>query len=366
MKKVLIVFNYMQPADGVCRTAISFANALAELNEYEITFVPMFKLDKKMIPLLNPSIKVRKVLKIPYIRGIDRLTSKLPPKWIYKSIVKKEKFDIEFGYCWRNPTIAIANSLNKDAKHIIYTHGYNNASKYYPLADLVIAISTKNAKRISEEVNGRVPVIQFTNMYNEEKILKNAEETPSFTKNYDKFLFVTCSRLSEEKGYLRMLESAKKIKDEGYDFNIWMIGDGPERNNIEEYIKNNNLKETVTLVGNQMNPFPYMKQGDCMICSSFSEGYSTVCVESCILGVPVLSTDISGADDIINKAKAGKIVSNDEKGTYEGMKYFLDHPEKVNEWKETLKTTRTSFYKENGMKELKKLMRTIENIEHKE
>lgn len=366
MKRVLIVFNYMQPADGVCRTAISFANALAELNEYEITFVPMFKLDKRMLPLLNPKIKVRKVLKIPYIRGIDRLTSKLPPKWIYKSIVKKEKFDIEFGYCWRNPTIAIANSQNKDAKHIIYTHGYNDASKYYPLADLVIAISSKNAKRISGEVNGSVPVIQFTNMYNEEKILKNSQETPSFTKNKDKFLFITCSRLSSEKGFLRMLEGAKKLKEEGYKFDIWMIGDGPERNNIESYIKDNDLSGVVTLLGNQMNPFPYMKQGDCMICSSFEEGYSTVCVESCILEVPVLSTDISGADDIIGRAKAGKIVSNDEKGIYEGMKYFLDNPQKVKEMKETLKTTKTSFYKENGMKELKELMKTIENIKRKE
>ena len=356
----------MQPADGVCRTAISFANALAELNEYEITFVPMFKLDKRMLPLLNPKIKVRKVLKIPYIRGIDRLTSKLPPKWIYKSIVKKEKFDIEFGYCWRNPTIAIANSQNKDAKHIIYTHGYNDASKYYPLADLVIAISSKNAKRISGEVNGSVPVIQFTNMYNEEKILKNSQETPSFTKNEDKFLFITCSRLSSEKGFLRMLEGAKKLKEEGYKFDIWMIGDGPERNNIESYIKDNNLSDVVTLLGNQMNPFPYMKQGDCMICSSFEEGYSTVCVESCILEVPVLSTDISGADDIIGRAKAGKIVSNDEKGIYDGMKYFLDNPQKVKEMKETLKTTKTSFYKENGMKELKELMKTIENIKRKE
>lgn len=365
MKKVCLVFNYMQPADGVCRTAISFANLLVELNEYEVTLIVLFKLDKELLKTLDPRIKVRKVLKIPYIKGIDRLTSYLPPSWIYKAALKKEKYDIEFGYCWKNPTIAISNSLNKDAKHIIYTHGYSEGTKYYSKADLVIAISTKNVNRITDDVKGAVEVKRFSNIYDEKRILENAEKEPPYKRDSDKFLFVTSGRMSSEKGYARMLEAANRLLKEGYDFNIWMIGDGPDRKALESYIEQEKIGNNVKILGSQINPFSLMKQGDTLICSSFNEGYSTVCVESCILEVPVLSTDISGADDIIGEAEAGKIVENSLEGIYNGMKYMLEHQDEVKEFKETLKKTKTKFYKENGKKRLIELMETINNLEVK-
>ena len=365
MKKVCIVTNHLQSGDGVCRAVINFANTLAELGKYDITLFVLFKFDERYLALFDKKIKTKHVFKIPCFKGLDRITSWWPPKLLYKKITKNEKFDIEIGFCWKNPTIAISNSINKEAKHLIYTHGYSEGSKYYSKADMIVAISSENVKRISEDINHSVPVVRFSNIFDEKGIMLQSEAAATISKSKTKPLFITVGRLSSEKGYMRMLEAALKLTNEGYRFNVWVVGDGPEKDIMNKYIIDNGLTRVVTMLGNQMNPYPYIKQADTLICSSFTEGYSTVCVESCILEVPVLTTKISGASDIIGDAEAGKIVDNSLDGIYEGMKYILENPEKVKSWKEKLKTSKVKFYKESRKKDLDNLLIKLEELPNK-
>ena len=352
-KKILIATNHLQNGCGVFRTLTSFANTLAEEDKYDITICFMLRFDKSVLPNLSKKIKIKRAFHIPCFRGYDRLQSFLPGKFLYNRVARKEKYDLEIAYCWRNPTKAIASSTNKEAKHLLYTHGHTpEAQIYYRNYDEIIAISTYSVNETIKECNGEVPVIRFSNIFDEKNILNQAEVAPNVFKEDGKTLFVTVGRVDHLKGVDRIVHSAKKLAEEGYKFECWIIGKGDEENAYKKYVFDNHLEEYVKFLGLHPNPYNYMKQADVCLCSSTSEGYSTVCVESCILGVPVISTNVSGSDDIINDAEAGKIVDNSEEGVYSGMKYALDNPNEIEKWKNTLVKTKEKFFYSNRKKEL--------------
>ena len=92
------------------------------------------------------------------------------------------------------------------------------------------------------------------------------------------------------------------------------------------------------MLGPKKNPYPYFKISDAFILSSEFEGYPVVFVESQILGLPIITTNVSDSKKEI-EGKYGLVVENSEKGVYKGMKKFLDgkiktnkfNPEKYNE-----------------------------------
>ena len=72
-----------------------------------------------------------------------------------------------------------------------------------------------------------------------------------------------------------------------------------------------------------------MTQSDLFVCSSISEGYSTAVTEALILGLPVVTTDCSGMNELLQGEKYGIITENSEATLFEGIKQLLDHPEQV-------------------------------------
>lgn len=356
-KKILIVTNHLMNACGVFRTLTSFANSLAEEDKYDITICFMLRYDKSVLKNLNPKIKTTRAFHIPCFRGYDRLQSYLPGKFLYKRVVKKEKYDLEIAYCWRNPTKAVSCSTNKDAKHLLYTHGHApEAQIYYKKYDEIIAISSYSYDETVKECNGEVPVVKFSNIFEEKNILIQAKTAPIYKKTEGKTLFVTVGRVDHLKGIDRVIHSAKKLSDEGYQFECWIIGTGAEENQYKKYVEDNKLEEYVKFLGMHPNPYNYMVQADAYLCSSTGEGYSTTCVEASVLEVPVISTDVSGAKDIVEDAEAGLVVDNSEEGVYKGMKFALENKDKLSEWKKTLTKTKFKFYRENRKKELIKII----------
>ena len=73
-----------------------------------------------------------------------------------------------------------------------------------------------------------------------------------------------------------------------------------------------------------------MVQCDLFVCSSISEGFSTAITEALILGLPVISTDVSGVREQLNNG-CGIITENNEESLYKGIKYILDRKELLKE-----------------------------------
>lgn len=156
-------------------------------------------------------------------------------------------------------------------------------------------------------------------------------------------------------GYSRLLDCVKKLKNHNYSFELWIIGDGPEREMLKRKAKDLDL-QNVKFLGNQFNPHKYTSKIDIFVCSSFSEGYSTACTEAIMLGIPVITTNVSGGEEIIKDSEAGLSVGMSDDDLYNGMKEILDNQNIVEVWKKQLLITKKKYSKDNRLGRIKDIL----------
>lgn len=136
---------------------------------------------------------------------------------------------------------------------------------------------------------------------------------------------VSLGSLIPVKGYDRLIEAAKRLSDDGTDFELLILGEGNERENLTNLISQHNLEDKVLLVGYLDNPYPYLKSADIYICSSIAEGFNTAITESLILGRAIVTTEVSGVrEQLGDSAEYGIITDNSTDGIYLGIKKMLE------------------------------------------
>lgn len=355
MKRVYILINHLQVQDGVARTAIGLANELVD-NNIEVTLQSLFKYDSNMRQWLSPKVKTKRFLGF-YFRGLAKIVSLIPKKWLYKILVR-DKYDIEIGFCMNLPIEIIAASNNNECKHYAWMHGYDEGLTLlncYKKMDKVMCVSKCNAERFKKDSNYKIPVETCYNLIDNNRICRMATEDIDI-KRKECMTFVVVGRLEYGKGVLRLIECFGKLKKNGYLFNLWIIGDGEQRQQLEDCTKDLGISEDVVFLGSQRNPHKYTSKSDVLVCASYSEGYSTACIEAIMLGIPVLTTNVSGAEEIISDAKSGMVVGMNDEDLYCGLKYILDNEYVVNEWKEKLEETKDTFSYSNRAQNIYKVL----------
>ena len=140
------------------------------------------------------------------------------------------------------------------------------------------------------------------------------------------FNIVSVGKLVPLKGYDRLAIIHKRLIQAGYKCHTYILGSGPEKGLLEEYLVNNGISGSFTLVGFRENPYKYIAKADLFVCSSRREGFSTAVSEALVLGVPVVSTDCSGARELLGDDEFGIVTSNNENSLYLGIKKLLDDP----------------------------------------
>ena len=131
---------------------------------------------------------------------------------------------------------------------------------------------------------------------------------------YDKseFNIVTVARLSKEKGIERAIEAVKRCAKKGYKLHYHIVGSGDQ----EEYLKGitgeYGLENIVTFYGNQSNPYPYIKNADLFLLTSYHEAAPMVFDEAACLGVPVLATETTSTTEMIVERGSGFVCDNSQ------------------------------------------------------
>ena len=177
---------------------------------------------------------------------------------------------------------------------------------------------------------GRYPQLQektclIYNFFEEAQIRKMGQEVISLPG--EKPALLSVGRMTEPKKYLRFLNVLARLRDEGYEFSWHVLGEGIQRQEIEEKIRDLRLEDRVFLHGLTDNPYKYMAACDLFVLPSGWEGFPTVTVEAKILGCPVLATDVAGIREQLRHGETGWIVENDEDAIFEGLKYLFQNPE---------------------------------------
>lgn len=142
----------------------------------------------------------------------------------------------------------------------------------------------------------------------------NKIKSRSFEESIDpvfihgKFL-ISIGRLVPKKNMDIIIKAFSEIKDLYADLNLIIVGDGPEKDNLDQLIVSLGLKERVFMTGNLSNPYPYLKKAEIFILASQWEGFGMVIVEALCLGIPVIATDIdAGPRQILGNHEFGTLI----------------------------------------------------------
>ena len=156
-------------------------------------------------------------------------------------------------------------------------------------------------------------------------------------------------RLVEVKRVDRILESVKPIKDKSKII-VELIGDGPLKNNILNEISNNNLSETIQLLGFENNLSNYYNQWDLLIAPSSNEAFGLVAIEAYSHGCAVaVFNDGGGLAELVNQCEPNMVF----KTTYELTSFIESLIEKLIDINKTsLRNHRKAFAQEFSIEKM--------------
>ena len=113
-----------------------------------------------------------------------------------------------------------------------------------------------------------------------------------------------------------MIDALKQTREKVNNARLYFIGDGEDYDKIKDYVHEQGLDDSVTLLG-KMAPKEiavWLNKADVFVMGSMAEGWSTTLVEACACGVPCVVTDFSSAREMVADGKNGFVVSGrDEK-----------------------------------------------------
>ena len=122
---------------------------------------------------------------------------------------------------------------------------------------------------------------------------------------------VTVARLSVEKGIERAISALHASGRR--DIRYYLVGEGPRRQSIEAMIAEKEMREQVFLLGETQTPYVYMKNADYLLVPSFHEAAPMVFDEAKALGLPIIATDTTSAEEMVG-CEGGIVCENSEAG----------------------------------------------------
>ncbi|MGL5902889.1 MAG: glycosyltransferase [Cetobacterium sp.] len=214
-----------------------------------------------------------------------------------------EKLDVKRKLVWIHNSVP--KLLKKESKIVRFG---KNLAKY----DAVVAICDDMKKELEEiypYLKGKVKRVY--NPFNFDRILKLSEDNKDLTEKQKKLIedsyIVAVSRLDTvQKDYETLIKGYKIALEKGISEKLYIIGDGPDRKEIEGLIKDNGLEDKIKLIGKTKNPYVWMKNSQLFVHSSNYEGLPTVLIEAMICGKVVISSNCpTGPFEILKGGEVG-------------------------------------------------------------
>jgi len=357
-KKVLILINSMEVGGGAEKIAANLINKLSE--KYEI-YVVCFLKSSKIYPFkgiyfnLNEPIKSWKMILRPF--KVYRIIKKISPEIIISFMDHVGLLAIIIKLIFRlNIPLIISNHTNP---LLTYNKILNLSIKFlYPLkaANLIIPVSDqvkilfKEHYRISEKklklIYNGLELEQIKMLEKEEiEIYKDIFDNQDFIK------FITVGRLIETKGYRYLIQAFNNVHKQLPSSKLFIIGDGPLKNQLRNLIKKYDLVDHVFLLGLRKNPYKYLAKSNIFVLSSFREGLPMVLLEALTCGLPIISTNCeTGPKEILDNGKYGLLVRiKDSQDLAEKMVYLANNKELMKRYSK-LSLERAKFFDINNIK----------------
>lgn len=189
----------------------------------------------------------------------------------------------------------------------------------------VVAVSEAVKNQFENLSDGKIECEKIYNILDIDDILSKCKDIV-YKEDSSIFRIVTVGRLSKvAKRIDKVNEIAKLLNEWGYKFKWTVVGGGSEYESCVKICKEYGLNGMVEYVGNQMNPYTYMKSNDLFVLVSDTEAMSIVINEALTIGTPVLTTDFSAAKESVINGVTGYITNKDVESLARGIADCIDN-----------------------------------------
>lgn len=219
-------------------------------------------------------------------RYIDKLALKNKVVWIHNSVsnlMKKESKIKRFGKRLKkyDCIVSICDEMKEEIEKL-YPNLKGKVRRIYN------PFNFKNINELSQNQD---------DLKVEEKLLLEED------------YILAVSRLDTiQKDYDTLLNAMKKAMEQGFSKKLFIVGDGPNKKDIESLIKELDIWENVKLLGRKKNPYVWMKNSSFFVHSSKYEGFGLVIVEAMSLKKAVIVSNCKvGPKEILENGKSGKL-----------------------------------------------------------
>ncbi len=275
-------------------------------------------------------------LRLRHLSGLDI------PSLFWKAASKciptaEETYDVAIAYSQGVSTMYVVDKVKAkrkagwvNAMYDMKKKAKNYTCRFYKALDVVNAVS--------EDVKGvfavtmpesRDKLVVVKDITSEDIVERMSQMSMDYILDKDVPIILTVSRLKNgQKGLDITLDTARILHERGVCFHWYVLGCGSYRNEIEKYIAQHQLQESLTLLGAVANPYPYMKAATLYVQTSRFEGYGLSIAEARLLNIPVVTTAYEGVYMQMIPDKNGVVVPIEATAVAAAVEDLLNNPEK--------------------------------------
>lgn len=370
MKKVLYLIPNLAHG-GAEKVLVNLANNM-DKTKFDVTVQTLFDVGVNR-QYLNSDVKyIGGFKRMP--RGNTYVMKLFSPEKLFKYFIR-DNYDIIVSYL-EGPTARIVSGCtNPNTKLVSWIHieqhtkelasksfrSYKEALDCYSKFDRTVCVSD-TVKDDFESIFDTKKSVEVLYNTNESKKIKKLSDEKVNDVNFSKDIIniISVAKIVPSKGYDRLIKIHKKLIEENIKNHIYILGIGEEKEKYEKYLAENNLTDTFTFLGYRDNPYKYVKKADLYVCSSRREGFSTAVTEALIVGTPVVSTNCSGAYELLGKNNEyGIVTENNEDALYEGIKKMLTTPDLLETYAAKAKERGKAFSTEKTVKAVEEMLENL-------
>lgn len=267
-------------------------------------------------------------LKMRFIFLLMKLFDQDKIKLAEKLLTGREYYDIVVGFRPGICTQIAVYAIHAGKKIVWWHHGEFNVDKnvyekQLDKCDIIVSVSESCASMLVDhmpEIADKITVI--SNMIDVDLLDQKSNTVSPYTD--DRIQIVTVGRLSPEKHIENVIYAARNLKDSGYSFQWHIVGNGILREELEQLKMQESVTEYVLFEGSKNNPYPYIKNADLYVHSSYVESQGITILEAMALNIPCVVTMSRGPSEFIKNGENGLLVDRNPQALSEGIKRLLE------------------------------------------
>lgn len=314
MSSIFVCFGTLE-SGGAERVLSVLSPYLADSFE-EVTYV-MWRKGKRFYDL-DSRIDV---IELPELACSDNIVRKALS---FRRMIKERRPDLVISFLTPFNLLVLASLLHVDQKiavaerndprfikggrmmHAIRRYLYNKA-------DAIFCQTDKMAEFFTGSLHDKTRVI-YNPLFIDSKLVGKALSTPKSKS------IVSVGRLNSQKNYSMLIDGFNKFHSSHPDYILRIYGEGELRPVLQSKINSLGLADSVLLPGNDKNVHEKIADAQAFIMTSFFEGMPNALIEAMALGLPCISTKVSGATELISHRNNGLLIDT----TVEAIAQSLD------------------------------------------